>query len=51
MIEYIKEKCKNDLQQIEENEPDNYRLKRKSPLCKQVYGFHGNLAETDEITR
>ena len=28
MIEYIKDKCKQDLQEIEKNEPENERLKR-----------------------
>lgn len=45
MIEYIKEKCKNDLQQIEENEPDNYRLKRNVKAyydrCLKPQAFDG----------
>ena len=25
--------------------------KRKTPLCKQVYGFNGDLTDSDEIIR
>ena len=28
-----------------------YNGKRKQPLCRQVYGFNGDLTENDEIAR
>lgn len=28
-----------------------HKGKRKEPLCKQIYGFNGNLTENDEINR
>ena len=27
------------------------KWKRKEPLCKQVYGFNGDLIESDETIR
>lgn len=38
--------CKDNLEKVVV-----HRGKRKAPLCKQVYGFNGDLTDSDEIIR